>query len=140
MAGAAGAAIVFVSMLLLAMINADASPSFIVLALALSGVGLGVSSPAMAATVANAVPDKDLGVAAAMQQLMTQVGSVIGIQVMQTVQASTEESSGVIGSYANAYYVGAGAAVLAVVAAVFVRPSLPAIDTVRADGLAAATQ
>ena len=44
----------------------------------MSGVGLGISAPAMTATVANAVADEDLGVAAALQQLMTQVGAVVG--------------------------------------------------------------
>ncbi|MGG7379598.1 hypothetical protein ACQ7B2_12860, partial [Escherichia coli] len=61
-----------------------------------------------------------------MQQLVTQVGSVVGIQVMQTVQASTEESAGEIGSFANAYHVGAVAAMVAVAMAVLVRPSVPA--------------
>jgi MFS family permease len=139
-AGMAGALVVFASMLLLARIDTNATPAFIVLGLALSGIGLGVSAPAMTATVANAVPDEELGVAAALQQLMTQVGSVIGIQVMQTVQASTEKSSGLIGSYANAYYVGAVAALLAVGAAAFVRPSAPAVEARHADALAALTQ
>jgi EmrB/QacA subfamily drug resistance transporter len=139
-AGMAGAVVVFASMLLLARIDTNATPAFIVLALALSGIGLGVSAPAMTATVANAVPDDELGVAAALQQLMTQVGSVVGIQVMQTVQASTESSSGLIGSYANAYYVGAVAALLAVGAAAFVRPSAPVVEAHHADALAAVTQ
>jgi EmrB/QacA subfamily drug resistance transporter len=139
-AGMTGAAVVVASMLLLARIDTGATPAFIALALALSGIGLGVSSPAMAATVANAVPDEELGVAAALQQLMTQVGSVVGIQVMQTVQASTEGSSGLIGSYANAYYIGAVAALLAVGAAAFVRPSAPALERAPADGLAVVTQ
>ena len=41
----------------------------------------------MAATIANAVDERDLGVAGAAQQMMTQVGVVAGIQIMQTVQA-----------------------------------------------------
>ena len=59
-------------------------------ALALSGVGLGCSSPALAASIANAVDERDLGVAGASQQMMTQLGVVLGIQVMQTVQVVRE--------------------------------------------------
>jgi hypothetical protein len=59
-------------------------------ALALSGMGLGASSPALAASVANSVDEADLGVAGAFQQMMSQFGVVVGIQVMQTVAASRE--------------------------------------------------
>jgi DHA2 family methylenomycin A resistance protein-like MFS transporter len=138
-AGMAGAAVIFVSMLLLAMIDGGTSATFIAVALAMSGVGLGISAPAMTATVANAVADEDLGVAAALQQLVTQVGAVVGIQVMQTVQAATEESSGVAGSFANAYHVGAVGAVAAVALAVVVRPTVPAARGVHGEALAAAT-
>jgi EmrB/QacA subfamily drug resistance transporter len=139
-AGMAGAAVIFVSMMMLGMIDADSTSTFIAAALAMSGVGLGISAPAMTATVANAVADEDLGVAAAVQQLMTQVGAVVGIQVMQTVQASTEETSGEVGSFANAYHVGAVAAVVAVALAVVVRPTVPATEIVGTDSLAPATQ
>jgi EmrB/QacA subfamily drug resistance transporter len=138
-AGMAGAAVIFVSMMLLAMIDGGSSAAFIAVALAMSGVGLGISAPAMTATVANAVADEDLGVAAALQQLVTQVGAVVGIQVMQTVQAATEESSGEVGSFANAYHVGAVAAVAAVALAVVVRPTVPAARGVHGEALAAAT-
>jgi len=122
-AGVAGSAILVVSMVLLAMIDVGSTPAFIVLALALSGIGLGVSSPAMTATIANAVGDEDLGVAAAIQQLATQVGSVVGIQVMQTVQSSTESGTGLVGSFATSYHVGVVAAGAAMVAAFWVRPT-----------------
>jgi predicted MFS family arabinose efflux permease len=139
-AGMAGAAVIAVSMMMLGMIDVESTSTFIAAALAMSGVGLGISAPAMTATVANAVADEDLGVAAAVQQLMTQVGSVVGIQVMQTVQASTEESSGEVGSFANAYHVGAVAAVVAVALAVVVRPTVPATDVIGGEALAPATQ
>jgi EmrB/QacA subfamily drug resistance transporter len=139
-AGMAGAAVIAVSMMMLGMIDVESTSTFIAAALAMSGVGLGISAPAMTATVANAVADEDLGVAAAVQQLMTQVGSVVGIQVMQTVQASTEESSGEVGSFANAYHVGAVAAVVAVALAVVVQPTVPAADVIGGEALAPATQ
>lgn len=119
--GAVGAAIVGVSMVGLAAIGPGSSPLFIVGALALSGIGLGVSSPAMSATVANAVDDDDLGAAGALQQLMVQVGAVVGVQVMQSIQSATEDSAGLVASYGNAYLVGAVMCGLAVLAALTIR-------------------
>jgi EmrB/QacA subfamily drug resistance transporter len=139
-AGVVGCSILVVSMMLFGMIDGDATPAFIVVALALSGIGLGTSSPAMTATMANAVGDEDLGMAAALQQLSTQVGAVVGIQVMQTVQASTESTAGFVGSFANAYHLGAVTALLAVVAAFWVRPTVPYSRYLRSDALATATR
>jgi hypothetical protein len=93
----------------------------IVGALVLSGVGLGVATPSVTASVANAVDDVDLGVASAAQQLMAQIGIVAGIQVMATIQVSAEASAGLIGSFRQAYVVGAIVSVGAVVCGAFVR-------------------
>jgi hypothetical protein len=87
----------------------------------LSGMGLGASSPSMAATIANTVDESDFGVAGATQQLAAQVGTVAGIQIMQTVQASREQAAGLIGSYGDAYLVGAGVAALGAVCALLIR-------------------
>ena len=57
----------------------------------------------MAATIANTVDEADFGVAGAMQQLAVQVGAVIGIQIMQTVQAAREEPDGLVASLQLAY-------------------------------------
>jgi EmrB/QacA subfamily drug resistance transporter len=130
-AGVTGAVVVAASMVVLALVGVGTPAWVIVLGLALSGIGLGMSSPAMTATVANAVDETDLGVAAAMQQLMTQVGAVIGVQVMQTVQAVTEGSSGYVQSFGNAYLVGAVVCVLGACAALVIQPSdRPAEDEV----------
>jgi predicted MFS family arabinose efflux permease len=59
----------------------------VILALVLSGAGIGLSSPSVSASIANAVDEDDLGIASSAQQLMTQVGLVAGIQLMSTVQA-----------------------------------------------------
>jgi hypothetical protein len=118
-----GAAVVCGSMIVFAGADTGTTTGVFVIALVLSGIGLGVGSPAMAATVANAMADEDLGIAAAAQQLVAQVGQVVGIQVMQSVQAATEGSRGTIGSFSLAFYVGALAAGLAVVAGSFVRSS-----------------
>jgi EmrB/QacA subfamily drug resistance transporter len=121
--GVFGAAAVAASMLLLAQVDLDTTDLLVIAALAMSGMGLGASSPSMAATIANAVDESDLGVAGAAQQMMTQIGVVAGIQLMQTVQASGEASVGLVESYQRAYLLGAAVCVLGIVSAWFVRRS-----------------
>jgi MFS family permease len=116
-----GSSLIVASMLALAMIDGATSDLFIVGALVLSGIGMGTCAPAMAAAVANAVDEADLGVVAAAQQMVAQVGVVAGIQILQTVQAAREPVDGLVPSYHSAFYVGAAAAGLGVVAALFVR-------------------
>lgn len=93
----------------------------VVIALVLSGMALGIASPSLASSVANTVADEDLGIAGAAQQLLTQVGVVAGIQLMQSVQAARLDAVGLEDSYADAFLVGTAAATVAVVCAVFVR-------------------
>jgi MFS family permease len=116
-----GAFCVTLSMVGLAQVTGGTRDAFIVAALGLSGVGMGAVSPSMAASIANAVDESDLGIAGAAQQMMTQIAAVVGIQILQTVQASRVDSVGVDESYSVAYMIGAGAAVLALVTATFVR-------------------
>jgi EmrB/QacA subfamily drug resistance transporter len=122
-AGVAGAAAVAASMVCLGTLDVGSSDLLVVFALALSGVGLGASSPSMAATVANAVEPDDLGVAGAAQQLLAQVGVVAGIQLMQTVQVAREPVDGLVGSYHAAYLLGAVVCLGGVIAAAYVRRS-----------------
>jgi EmrB/QacA subfamily drug resistance transporter len=122
-AGVAGASAVAFSMLLMTQLSPDRSDLLVMLALGVAGAGLGTSSPSMAATVANAVDQTDLGIAGATQQLMAQVAVVAGIQLMQTVQAATVDSAGLLGSYHSAYALAGGVCVLGIVAATFVRRS-----------------
>jgi MFS family permease len=117
----AGALAVGASMLVFASLGPRSADLAIVGALVLSGVGLGVATPSVAASVANAVDDEDLGVASAAQQLMAQVGIVAGIQVMATIQVSAEASVGLVGSFRQAYLVGALVSLGAVVCGAFVR-------------------
>jgi EmrB/QacA subfamily drug resistance transporter len=117
----AGAVVVAASMVALAGVAPGSGDLAVVVALALSGLGLGASAPALSASVANAVDEGDLGVAGAAYQLATQVGVVAGIQVMQTVQATREATSGLVGSYGDAFVTGALACVLGAVAACFLR-------------------
>ena len=79
--------------------------------------------PSLAASIANSVDEHDLGVAGAFQQMMTQLGVVIGIQVMQTVSVVRQPSVGDVAAYGEAYLVGAAVAALGLACAMFVRSS-----------------
>ncbi|MEQ1787854.1 MAG: MFS transporter, partial [Acidimicrobiales bacterium] len=118
-----GASFVVASMVALSTVAPGSSDLVIVGALALSGVGLGCSSPALAASIANAVDERDLGVAGAFQQMMTQLGVVIGIQVMQTVSVVRQPAVGEVAAYGEAYLVGAAVATVGLACAFFVRSS-----------------
>jgi EmrB/QacA subfamily drug resistance transporter len=116
-----GTAAVMASMLAFAALTRHSADVAIIGALMLSGVGLGISSPSIAASVGNAVKESDLGIASAAQQVMMQVGTVAGIQLMVTVQAARQRSAGLVGSFHDAYLLGAGVALVAVVCSCFLR-------------------
>jgi EmrB/QacA subfamily drug resistance transporter len=116
-----GTAAVIASMGVFAAIDAGSSDLVLIGALVLSGVGLGISSPSIAASVGNAVDEADLGIASAAQQLLTQIGLVAGIQLMQTVQAAREPSVGTVAAFHDAYLLGGAVCGLALVCAFFVR-------------------
>jgi predicted MFS family arabinose efflux permease len=118
-----GALAVTASMIALAHVAPGSADIAIIFGLALSGVGMGMSSPAMAASVANSVDAHDLGIAGATQQMVNQIGVVLGIQVLQAVQVGRAGSVGGVAAFHDAYLVGAVAAGLGVVAALFVHRS-----------------
>jgi EmrB/QacA subfamily drug resistance transporter len=120
-AAVAGAASIVASMVALAAVAPGDGDLVIIVALGLSGLGMGASSPALAAAIANAVDEHDLGIAGATQQMVNQIGVVIGIQIMQTVQASRAGAVGEVAAYGDAYLVGGAMALIGVVLAVFVR-------------------
>jgi EmrB/QacA subfamily drug resistance transporter len=95
------------------------------IAFVLSGIGLGVGQPPLSASVANEFAVEDLGAASASQQLMNQLGTVAGIQVMQTVQAATARgrvgAAALLPSFHLAYVVGGAVALLGVAAAAVTR-------------------
>src|SRR5437764_4601714 len=116
-----GNLVVVASMLVFAMIGTHSGLGLIICALGLSGLGSGIATPSIAASVANAVDESNLGIASAAQQLTMQVGVVAGIQLMSTVQTSKEATSGLAASFSTAYLVGAAVAVIGVLCAAFVR-------------------
>lgn len=117
----AGGLVVVASMVALSGVGPGSSDVAVVVALGLSGLGLGAAAPALAASVANAVDERDLGVAGAAYQLAAQVGIVAGIQVMQTVQVTREPAAGLVGSYGDAFLVGGLVCALGAAVTAFLR-------------------
>jgi EmrB/QacA subfamily drug resistance transporter len=116
-AALAGTSLVVASMIVFAFGAHLEAVALIVVALVCSGLGLGASSPSLASSVANAVPERDLGVASAAQAMVTQIGVVVGIQTMSKIVDGSAQS----GPYLAAYLVGAAAALVGVLAAGFIR-------------------
>ncbi len=116
-----GTSAVVLSMGVFALAGHSTGLALVEFALVLSGMGLGVASPSLSATVSNQFAPEDLGTAAASQQLMNQVGTVAGIQVMETVyEAALRGHTGrrpVLHAFHLAYLVGGAVALLGVVAA-----------------------
>ena len=111
-ATAAGASGVAVSMIAIGSL-APGHPDWLIAAsLALAGFGFGICSPAMTVAVIDTVAADDVGVAGATLQSANMVGTVVGIQTLQTVQAAGTGLS----SYSNALYVGCVVAALAAIA------------------------
>jgi len=118
---ATGMAALAVSMALFALIAPDPTTWLVVTALTLSGIGVGASLPRVSASVANSVEDVDLGVAGATQQLLAQVGTTLGINLLETVQVATLAGTSLTGSYRIAYGVGAGVSVVGLLIALRMR-------------------
>lgn len=112
-----GTAAIAVSMLVFAQGAASESLGLVVVALVVSGIGLGVASPSLQSSVANAVEEEHLGIAGAAQQMAFMVGAATGIQLLSVVQGGARTA----GPFVDAYLVGFALALVGVAAATFVR-------------------
>jgi MFS family permease len=120
--GVVGALGIVMSMVILGTLGTGSPNWVIALGLGMSGVGFGIAGPALGALVANSVDDETVGVAGAMQQLLSQMGAVLGSTVMISIHEMTA-SSGVVQSYAYALLSGAFTAIVATGLAMGLRPS-----------------
>ncbi|MBX3312914.1 MAG: MFS transporter [Actinobacteria bacterium] len=116
-AGIGGAALVALALVWMATFGADTAELSIVGALALAGVGMGIATPPLSASVTLSVEAEDYGIAGAAQQMMNQVGVVLGITAMQSVQQGRLAVDGLAGSYPWGYLTGVALASVAVLAA-----------------------
>lgn len=107
----AGMSCVAASMFLLAWSPPGESLMALRVAIAISGLGMGMAAPSLSASVANAVPESLLGTIGAVQQLMVQMGAVLGTQVMVAIATSggPGRSEGYRNSFVVAFIVALGA-------------------------------
>ncbi len=115
----AGTASLTLSMAVFAVVATDPTTAIVVLALTLSGIGVGAAQPGIAASVANSVANEDLGIAGATQQLVSQVGTTLGMNVLGAIELVSRGGRPPGGSYAVAYGVGAAVTGLGLVLAFF---------------------
>jgi MFS family permease len=109
------------SMVGMSLVSPSSTDLLIVVALALSGIGAGATLPAMASSIANAVDDRDLGVIGAAQQMVSQLGAVAGIQILQTIQVSREVVVGEVDAFGQAFLTAGGVALVGTMCALAVR-------------------
>lgn len=121
--GVIGSVAVIMSMLVLSGFFNGFSDVMLVIGLGLSGIGFGIAAPALTALVANAVDDETIGVAGAMQQLLSQMGAVLGSTVMISVHEIAVASTTVVRSYGIALLFGAGTATAAALLATRLSPT-----------------
>ncbi len=112
-AATAGTTLLVMSMMMFVVATTIDSVGLVFAGLALSGLAMGTSMPSLVTVVANTVDVGDLGVANASQQMVAQIGTVAGIQLLSTIQGGSEAAF----PFAAAYLVGGGVAVIGVVAA-----------------------
>jgi MFS family permease len=117
----AGTLSLTLSLVVFALVADDPGTAVIVLALALSGAGIGAAQPRLTACVANSVPVGDLGIAGATQLLVAQVGTTLGMNVMESVEVVAVGVGGPGSSYSVAYVVGAALSACAVGLALLIK-------------------
>ena len=110
------------SMVLLSTVRSGSGDLIVILGLGISGVGFGIAGPALSALVSNSAPEESIGVAGAMQQLLSQMGAVLGSTVMISIHEMLS-GSGVVQSYAYALIAGAVTSAVAVAFSLKVRPT-----------------
>jgi MFS family permease len=118
--GVWGAVAIVAAMVILTTIDIGVSDWVVIAGLGLTGFGMGIAAPSLMSLLSASVETADMGVASAMQQLMSQMGAVLGGALMIAVHDITE-SSGAVQSYSYGLYVGVVAAVGAVITARMVR-------------------
>jgi predicted MFS family arabinose efflux permease len=120
-AAVGGMAVLAVGLVVFAGVGAASGFSYVVFAMVLTGVGLGVSLPGLASSVANEVDERDFGAISAAQEMVFMVGNVLGMQGLQTVQAVRARAAGTLAGYHDAFLVGAALAGVAMLLAFGVR-------------------
>ncbi len=114
-----GMVCIFAAMAGFTIIEPGKTLGFLVVLIALSGLGMGLANPSLSSTVANAVPESVLGAIGAAQQLVVQMGGVIGTQVLATIAGGDVRTDR---GYHTAFAVATVVALMAVFTARLIRP------------------
>jgi EmrB/QacA subfamily drug resistance transporter len=114
-----GSALVGVSLLVVAYGTVHVSLLVLCVGLVLQGLGNGIGVPPMTSAIATAVPDKDLGLAAAASRLTSQVGVAFGITTLTMVYGGVNTGE----ALAHAFIVGAVLAACALTSSLFMAPN-----------------
>ena len=101
----------------------------VVVGLVLQGIGNGTAQPTITATMSNSVDEADLGIAAAAQRMVFQVGSALGISTLTSIYGGTEQAE----DFLTAYLVGAGIGAVALVFAAMMRSTPVEIESMHPD-------
>ncbi len=118
--GMLGGQTMVAAMLMLAAVRQSDDLGLIITGLALTGIGLAIAGPALVSVMSSAVPESDMGVASALMQLASQLGSVMGGALMIAIHESAL-GLGKMESYGVAISSGAVVAVAAIGVAGLVR-------------------
>lgn len=117
----AGMGVLLGGMLVLAGLGEGSSFWQLTVAQTLTGAGLGLSYPGLASSVANSVSESDFGMVSALQNMAWTIGSVAGMQGLQTLHAVRSQVVGDAAAFRDVFRVGAVMTVVALVLATFVR-------------------
>ena len=118
-AASLGSAIVAISLIIVAYATANTSLSILCIGLVLQGLGNGLGTPPMTSAVACSVPNQDLGIAAAVSRLTSQVGVAFGITTLTMVYGGINTGT----ALAHAFLVGAALALGALLASSWMEPT-----------------
>ncbi|HMS13205.1 MAG TPA: MFS transporter [Microthrixaceae bacterium] len=114
---AVGTALVVASLVAMSLVSTHLSIPLVLAAIAVSGLGMGAVQPALSTTVANAVDDVDLGVAGATIQMVAQIATSLGMNLLDSLEAGMADRVGAAHAYSNAYLIGAAITAMGVAAA-----------------------
>ncbi|HBX79012.1 MAG TPA: hypothetical protein DEG43_15320 [Acidimicrobiaceae bacterium] len=129
--GVFGGSLVSISLVMMASTASHLSIPVVVGAIALSGLGMGAAQPSFTAALVNCVRDEDLGVAGAVLAMAIQVATSLGMNGLDSLQASLQRGVNLGASFGQTYLIGAAITGGAVVLSLF----LPKRDTQRARSL-----
>lgn len=90
-------------------------------ALVVQGLGFGIGRPPVAAAIANAVDESDLGLASALGRMSMQVGNAFGITLLSTAY----DDSATAGGFAVPFLIGVGLGIIALVCSSFLQGGRP---------------